>query len=48
MTNKLRRADCLVRVLAGRWTLAVLSELAEGGRRYQDLHDVLDGIAQRC
>ncbi len=28
---------------AGRWTLAVRGELSSGGRRYQDLHDVLDG-----
>jgi hypothetical protein len=27
----------VVRLLAGRWTLAVLGELAHGGRRYQDL-----------
>jgi DNA-binding HxlR family transcriptional regulator len=42
-----RRADPLVRLLAGRWTLAVLAELLEGGRRYQDLHDALDGLSYK-
>ena len=37
----------LVRLLAGRWTLAVIRELSEGGRRYQDLHDALDGISHK-
>ncbi len=36
-----------VSILAGRWTLAVLAELANGGRRYQDIHDHLDGIAHK-
>jgi len=37
----------VVRLLAGRWTLAVLGELAKGGRRYQDLHSALDGISHK-
>ena len=37
----------LVRAIAGRWTLAVLAEPADGGRRYLDLHDALDGIAHK-
>ncbi len=36
-----------IRMLAGRWTLAVLAELASGGRRYQELHDHLVGIAHK-
>lgn len=40
-------ADRLVRMLAGRWVLAVLGELAKGGRRYQDIHDAIDGIAHK-
>lgn len=32
---------------AGRWTLMVLAELLDGGRRYQDLHDSLEGIAHK-
>lgn len=42
-----RPAELLVHLLSGRWTLAVLGELANGGRRYQDLHDALDGIAHK-
>ncbi|MGH8988542.1 MAG: winged helix-turn-helix transcriptional regulator [Acidimicrobiales bacterium] len=36
----------LVHLLAGRWTLAVLAGLADGGRRYLDLQDGLDGITR--
>ena len=36
-----------VRLMAGRWTLPVLGCLIEGGRRYQDLHDSLDGISYK-
>jgi DNA-binding HxlR family transcriptional regulator len=41
------RSQGFLRLLAGRWTLAVLGELSSGGRRYQDLHDVLDGISHK-
>lgn len=40
-------ANPLIRLLAGRWTLAVLAELLEHGLRYQDLHDALDGISYK-
>ncbi|MGH9044378.1 MAG: winged helix-turn-helix transcriptional regulator [Acidimicrobiales bacterium] len=33
----------IVQLLSGRWTLAVLVELQNGGCRYQDLDQVLDG-----
>ncbi|HEY3843444.1 MAG TPA: helix-turn-helix domain-containing protein [Acidimicrobiales bacterium] len=36
-----------IELLAGRWTLAVLAQLHGGGRRYQDLHDALEGIAHK-
>ena len=36
-TDGSRLSQPVVRLLAGRWTLAVLGELAHGGRRYQDL-----------
>lgn len=36
-----------VGILAGRWTLVVLAELVNGGRRYQDLHDRVEGIAHK-
>lgn len=42
-----RQAILLVRLLDGRWTLAVLGELAEIGRRYQELHDALDGVSYK-
>lgn len=34
-------------MLGGRWMLGVISELSQGGRRYQDLHDALDGISYK-
>ena len=37
----------LVQLLDGRWTLAVLAELANGGRRYQDLDEALDGVSHK-
>jgi DNA-binding HxlR family transcriptional regulator len=40
-------SEPVVRLLAGRWTLAVLGELAHGGRRYQDLHAALDRISHK-
>jgi DNA-binding HxlR family transcriptional regulator len=41
------RASLLVRLIMGRWTLNVLAELSEGGRRYQDLRDALGGISHK-
>jgi putative ABC transport system permease protein len=38
----------LISLLAGRWTLAVLAQLADGGRRYQDLDDALEGVSHKC
>jgi DNA-binding HxlR family transcriptional regulator len=31
----------------GRWTIALLSELVEGARRYQDLDGALEGISHK-
>ena len=36
-----------VRLLGNRWTLSVLAKLNDGGLRYQDLHDALDGISYK-
>jgi DNA-binding HxlR family transcriptional regulator len=36
-----------IRLLAGRWSVAVLAALAEGGRRYQDLDAALDGVSHK-
>ena len=41
------QSHLLVEILAGRWTLSILAALADGGRRYQDLHDSVDGIANK-
>jgi hypothetical protein len=41
------RASPAAQALAGRWTLAVLTELANGGGRYQDLLDALDGVSHK-
>ena len=40
-------SESALRLLVGRWTLAVLGELAHGGRRYQDLHTALDRISRK-
>lgn len=46
-SHRKREAGLFIHLLAGRWTLAVLAELAATGRRYQDLHDALDGISYK-
>jgi DNA-binding HxlR family transcriptional regulator len=47
MPNHWSDSEPVVRLLAGRWTLAVLDELAHGGRRYQDLHAALGSISHK-
>ena len=47
MTIEWRRPYALVRLIGGRWTPGVLGELAAGGLRFQDLHDVLDGVSYK-
>jgi DNA-binding HxlR family transcriptional regulator len=47
MTVERSRTSAFVRLIGGRWTLAILGELTDGGRRYQDLHDALDGISHK-
>ena len=42
-----QRSEPLVRLLAGRWTLAVLAQRVVGERRYQELPDPLDGISYK-
>lgn len=37
----------VIGLIDGRWTLAVLAELFDGGRRYQELDDSLDGISHK-
>ena len=47
MNGNTRSASQVIRLLGGRWTLAVLAQLADGGRRYQDLDDALDGVSHK-
>ena len=47
MSDRWRSPHRLVGLVGGRWTLAVLAELADHGRRYQDLHDSLEGISHK-
>jgi DNA-binding HxlR family transcriptional regulator len=37
----------VIDLIAGRWTLAVLAELQNGGRRYQELDDALNGVSHK-
>lgn len=36
-----------VRLIGGRWTLAVLAELGGGGRRYHEIHGALGSVAHK-
>ena len=47
MNGQWQSAGRLARLLAGRWTLQAMAELTDGGRRYQDLHDALDGVSYK-
>jgi DNA-binding HxlR family transcriptional regulator len=42
-----RHAAPFIRLLDGRWTLTLLSELSNGGRRYQELDVALDGVSHK-
>jgi DNA-binding HxlR family transcriptional regulator len=47
MTLEWRQPSAFLGLIGGRWTLMLLAELAGGGRRYQDLHNGLDGISHK-
>jgi DNA-binding HxlR family transcriptional regulator len=36
-----------IELVSGRWTLAMLEQLGDSGRRYQYLHDALDGVSYK-
>lgn len=36
-----------INLLDGRWTLPIFAQLVQVGRRYQDLHDALDGTSYK-
>jgi HxlR-like helix-turn-helix len=40
-------AQRLISLLAGRWTLSILADLAGGEKRHQELDDSLDGISHK-
>ena len=42
-----RSAALFAQLIAGRWTLPVLKALSTEGRRYQELHDALDGVSYK-
>jgi DNA-binding HxlR family transcriptional regulator len=47
MANQWESSQNVVRLIGGRWTLAVLAELGGGGRRYQELEEALDGVSHK-
>jgi DNA-binding HxlR family transcriptional regulator len=47
MIDAWRNARRLLRLLDGRWTLALFAELTDAGRRYNELHSALDGISHK-
>jgi DNA-binding HxlR family transcriptional regulator len=47
MTADRKRQRQVIELLVGRWSLAVFAELQNGGRRYQDLDDALDGVSHK-
>jgi DNA-binding HxlR family transcriptional regulator len=47
MTRERSGLDAVVGLISGRWILGVLAELTAGGRRYQDLLKVLDGVSHK-
>lgn len=47
MSNAPEGGRRLNQLLSGRWTICVLAELAEGGKRYQDLTEALNGLTHK-
>ena len=47
MNRPTRPADAFLRLLSGRWSLPILSQLAEADSRYQELLDTLDGVSHK-
>ena len=47
MTNGSASPQQCISLINGRWTLAVLAELVNGGRRYQELDEALDGVSHK-
>lgn len=47
MANRWESSQRVIALIDGRWTLPVLAELQDGGRRYQELDDALDGVSHK-
>jgi DNA-binding HxlR family transcriptional regulator len=47
MTNRWDPPQHVIGLIDGRWTLAVIAKLQDGGRRYQELDDALDGVSHK-
>jgi DNA-binding HxlR family transcriptional regulator len=47
MEHRWRSSQCVIGLIDGRWTLAVLAELKGAGRRYQELDDALAGVSHK-
>lgn len=47
MSNRWASPKHVIGLIDGRWTLAVLAEFVDGGRRYQELDDALDGVSHK-
>jgi DNA-binding HxlR family transcriptional regulator len=45
--NRWASSQHVIALIDGRWTLALLAELVDGGRRYQELDDALDGVSHK-
>jgi DNA-binding HxlR family transcriptional regulator len=46
-TNTFQGSIPAIRVLSGRWTLEVMSQLAKGGRRYRAVYDGIEGVSYK-
>jgi DNA-binding HxlR family transcriptional regulator len=47
VADRAPQARRAIDLIDGRWTLAVLAELRDGGRRYQELDEALDGVSHK-
>ena len=47
MANRWESPQRVISLIDGRWTLAVLAGLSDGGRRYQELDEALDGVSHK-
>jgi DNA-binding HxlR family transcriptional regulator len=47
MTRQRHGSESAVQIITGRWTIALRAKLSERGKRYQDLHEALDGILNK-